>query len=160
MKRRASSTIVLLAITITVLVAAGCASNTRTTTTASATTVAAPVTTSQPPAASTVTVRLSEFAITSSATTVRAGKVTFRVTNVGAASHELVVLGTATMAGMLPMRHGEASEAGHLGEIGNLNPGQSGVLRLHLRAGHYAAICNFTGHYHVGMHTDFTAVAS
>jgi uncharacterized cupredoxin-like copper-binding protein len=159
MKRQPST--ILLLVAMAAALAAGCASSgTRSTATGPANATSAQPQPSTTPAASAVTVQLSEFAIAMSTTTVRAGKVSFRVTNVGQAPHEFVVLRTTAMAGMLPMTHGRATEAGHLGELGNLHAGQSKILTLQLPAGHYSAICNFPGHYHAGMHADFTAVAS
>jgi uncharacterized cupredoxin-like copper-binding protein len=158
MNRRTPTILLLAATVVAVLVVAGCASSTGTTSAPSP--AAKPPASPATPAASTVKVRLSEFAITTSTATLRAGKVTFEVTNIGQAPHEFVLLRTSAMAAAMPMQHGEASEAGHVGEIGDLNPGQSATLILRLRAGHYAGICNFTGHYHAGMHTDFTAVNS
>jgi uncharacterized cupredoxin-like copper-binding protein len=84
------------------------------------------------------------------------GKVTFRVTNDGKAKHEFVVLRTDKPAAHLPIHEGEASEAGNVGEIGDLAPGQTKTLTLNLPPGHYAFVCNLPGHYMAGMHTDFT----
>ena len=41
--------------------------------------------------------------------------------------------------------------AGHLGEVSELEPGKSGALRLDLKPGRYALICNVPGHYVAGM---------
>ena len=41
--------------------------------------------------------------------------------------------------------------AGHLGEVAELAPGQSGALRLTLKPGQYILYCNIPGHYAVGM---------
>ena len=86
---------------------------------------------------------------------VKAGEVTFEVSNTSKDSiHEMVVL---------PYKDGEkipyvADElrideeaAGHLGEVSELDPGQSGALRIALKPGKYALVCNIPGHYMNGM---------
>ena len=50
----------------------------------------------------------------------------------------------------------EADEAGNVGEIGDLQPGETKTLSLNLKAGHYALICNLPGHYKLGQHADLT----
>lgn len=99
---------------------------------------------------------LTEMKITDSAAKVAAGKVTFTVTNDGAMTHEYVVLKTSRAAADLPVSGGRASEAGHVGEIGDLPVGKTKTLTLNLKAGHYSIICNLPGHYAGGMHTDLT----
>jgi uncharacterized cupredoxin-like copper-binding protein len=103
-----------------------------------------------------VKVKLTEYAISPDLPASSAGKVTFQVTNAGKEKHEFVVLRTNKPAGHLPMQEGEASEAGNVGEIGNLDPGQTKGLTLELSAGRYALICNLPGHYVGGMHAAFT----
>ena len=39
---------------------------------------------------------------------------------------------------------------------GGLAPGETKTLRLELRSGHHALICNMPGHYMAGQHVDFT----
>ena len=43
-----------------------------------------------------------------------------------------------------------------MGEIGDAQPGAAKALRLRLTPGHYALICNLSGHYMAGQHADFT----
>ena len=99
---------------------------------------------------------LTEMKITDSVAKVAAGKVTFTVTNSGAKTHEYVVLKTKQPAAALPVSGGRASEAGHVGEIGDLPVGATKSLTLALKPGHYSIICNLPGHYLGGMHTDLT----
>src|SRR5881227_1508587 len=74
-----------------------------------------------------VNVRLTDFKIAPTASSVGAGKVTFVASNAGKTTHELVVLRTDKSAGALA--HGSrASEAGHVGEIGDFPAG--GTKRL------------------------------
>ena len=43
-----------------------------------------------------------------------------------------------------------------MGEIGDIQPGQTKTLSLNLKAGHYALICNLAVHYKAGQHADLT----
>ena len=49
--------------------------------------------------------------------------------------------------GASPSHGGEASEAGNVGEIGSVKPGQQKKLTLTLKKGHYSLLCNLPGHY-------------
>jgi uncharacterized cupredoxin-like copper-binding protein len=84
--------------------------------------------------------------------------VTFTVSNDGSVTHEYVVLRTSRPAAGLQVSGGRASEAGHVGEIGELKVGQTKTLTLDLKPGHYSIICNLPGHYLGGMHTGLTVV--
>ena len=108
-----------------------------------------------PAAAGRIGVTLKEYSVAPSPAVGTAGKVTFNVRNAGAIPHEFVVLRTAKPAGSL-LKGAEADEAGNVGEIGDLQPGQAKTLSLPLKAGHYALICNLPGHYKAGQHADFT----
>jgi uncharacterized cupredoxin-like copper-binding protein len=123
------------------------------------TTIMAPAPASTPAAAPlghAVTARLTEMKIADSVRRVAAGKVTFTVTNAGAMTHEYVILKTAQPAAHLPMSGSRASEAGHVGELGDLPAGATRTLSLNLKPGHYSIICNLPGHYAGGMYTDLT----
>lgn len=102
-----------------------------------------------------VATTLREYSITTASTVGASGRVTFAVHNSGAIPHEFVVLRTQKPASDL-LKGNEADEAGNVGEIGDIQPGQSKTLTLPLKAGHYALICNLAGHYKAGQHTDFT----
>jgi uncharacterized cupredoxin-like copper-binding protein len=114
---------------------------------------AKPAAAAAPAAAANIGVTLKEFTVAPAPATGRAGTVTFRVHNAGAISHEFVVLRTNKGAADL-LKGGEASEAGNVGEIGGLKPGVTKTLRLNLKAGHYALICNLPGHYVAGQRAD------
>jgi uncharacterized cupredoxin-like copper-binding protein len=114
----------------------------------------APAATPAPVAAASIGVTLKEFTVSPVPATGRAGRVTFRVSNAGAVGHEFVVLRTSTSAARL-LKGDEASEAGNVGEIGDLQPGVTKTLKLNLKPGHYALICNLPGHYAAGQRADF-----
>jgi uncharacterized cupredoxin-like copper-binding protein len=106
-----------------------------------------------PAPAANIGVTLKEFTVAPAPATGKAGTVTFRVHNAGAVRHEFVVLRTNRSAADL-LKGSEASEAGNVGEIGDLKPGATKTLRLDLKAGHYALICNLPGHYAAGQRAD------
>ena len=121
--------------------------------------VAAPVVTKAPAAAAAPAhasaVRLAEFTVAPKPSAVAKGAVTFNVTNAGKIEHEFVVLKTSKPAADL-LKGARADEAGNVGEIGSIKPGQTKALKLNLAAGHYALICNLPGHYSAGQYADLT----
>lgn len=98
---------------------------------------------------------LKEYTVTPRPSEVAAGRVAFKVRNAGAINHEFVVLRTNKKASEL-LKGSEADETGNVGEIGDIQPGQTKTLSLNLKAGHYALICNLAGHYKAGQHADLT----
>jgi uncharacterized cupredoxin-like copper-binding protein len=98
---------------------------------------------------------LGDYRIATSTTDPATSRVTFAVRNVGKVKHEFVVLQTNKPAASLGDGK-RVPETGHVGELGDLRPGQSKRLTLRLKPGHYALICNLPGHYAAGMHQDFT----
>ncbi|MCB1501406.1 MAG: hypothetical protein KDK07_16745 [Bauldia sp.] len=90
-----------------------------------------------------------------------AGDVTFKVTNSSKDTvHEMLVLPIST-PGQAPTYVENESRideeaAGHLGEVAELDPGQSGALTLDLEPGEYLLVCNIPGHYMAGMWQVFT----
>ena len=105
-----------------------------------------------PASTKTVTVALSEWKLTPSATRAPAGKVTFVVRNRGNIEHEFVVIRTTRHHHLLPTSGGQASEAGTIGEIEEIGPGQTKRVTLRLKAGKYVLICNLPGHYMAGQY--------
>jgi uncharacterized cupredoxin-like copper-binding protein len=105
-------------------------------------------------AASTVNEKLSEYKI-SGGSSAKAGAVTFKVKNAGDFKHELVVIKTNTKAAKLKVKGGRAVETGSVGEV-EVAGGKAKTLKLKLKKGHYALICNIGDHYSEGMHKDFT----
>jgi uncharacterized cupredoxin-like copper-binding protein len=74
---------------------------------------------------------------------------------VGDFKHELVVIKTNTKAAKLKLKGGRAVETGKVGEV-EVAGGKAKSLKLTLKKGHYALICNIGDHYSEGMHKDFT----
>ena len=92
---------------------------------------------------------------------VKAGEVTFEVTNTSTdLVHETILVPAPAEGKAVPYdgQKGLIDEdaAGHLGEVSELEPGKSGALRLDLKPGRYALICNVPGHYMAGMWTIVT----
>ncbi len=54
------------------------------------------------------------------------------------------------------LKNGRADETGSVGEIGGVEPSQTKTLKLSLKAGHYALLCNLPGHYAAGQYADLT----
>jgi uncharacterized cupredoxin-like copper-binding protein len=115
-------------------------------------TKSSPVT--KPAAAGPVTVRLTDFKISPSASTVSAGKVTFAATNTGKVEHEMVVVRTDQHPSQL-LHGARASEAGSVGEISETKPGAAKRVTLNLKPGHYLLLCNVPGHFKAGMFKNF-----
>ena len=112
-----------------------------------------------PEAASAVAVVLGrpvEFGVTAEPATVPAGPTTFTVANAGAVLHEMVVVPAPDGADALAGDGGEADEAGALGEVADLGPGDDGTLTVDLPAGDYVLLCNLPGHFAGGMYTALT----
>ena len=104
--------------------------------------------------------------LTATPASVPAGKISFRASNAGSLTHELVILPLpAGGAGSRPIGPGgTVSEHGSLGEAsascaagkgGGIRAGATGWVTLRLVPGRYELICNLPGHYAMGMYTDF-----
>lgn len=92
---------------------------------------------------------------------VKAGRVTFRVTNQSQALvHEMHVLRTNLAGSQLPFHSKKdvfiESKVKNLGEVSDIDPGKSGKLTLNLEPGTYLLVCNQPGHSHAGMWTRVT----
>lgn len=96
--------------------------------------------------------------ITVSTRTVKAGEVTFEVSNISKTMvHEMVLSPIKDANTPLPYIEAEnkvdEDAAGHLGEVAELDPGQKGALTMTLKPGQYILYCNIPGHYVLGMWT-------
>jgi uncharacterized cupredoxin-like copper-binding protein len=111
------------------------------------------------PAGTAATVRVSErdFHI-SAPKRIAAGDVRIAVRNRGPVNHEFIVV--RRRASGLPLRPDgatideEALEKDTLGAVEPAAPGSVHELRLHLVRGRYQLICNMSGHYLGGMHSE------
>jgi uncharacterized cupredoxin-like copper-binding protein len=93
-------------------------------------------------------------------TTVKAGDVTFNVTNNSKESIHEMLVAPANPAKPLPfvdkdLRVDEEASK-DLGEVSELDPGKSGSLTIALTPGTYILFCNIAGHYMSGMWTLIT----
>jgi uncharacterized cupredoxin-like copper-binding protein len=108
-----------------------------------------------PIAPGTVAVKLGEFFLHPSTTSVAAGKVTFQVRNTGKLVHEMIVARAP-----VKLQGSRASEKTSVGEVSELQPGTSGRVKLTLKPGNYVFFCNVPGHYAAGQHIAFTVTKS
>jgi uncharacterized cupredoxin-like copper-binding protein len=96
-----------------------------------------------------------------SVTTVKAGKVTFMVTNKSQGTkHEFLVAPLRTTLAKVPYDNakGRVKEAALKGlkELGDLEPGKSGSMTMDLKPGTYLLFCNIPGHFKLGMRAVLT----
>lgn len=92
---------------------------------------------------------------------VPSGEVTFLVTNNSTdIIHEMVLAAVDNVSTQLPYLREEQrvdeDAAGDLGEVAELESGQSGALTMTLKPGTYILYCNIPGHYMAGMWTLLT----
>jgi len=105
-----------------------------------------------------VSVRESDFKLTTDTVLVHAGLVTFRVHNSGPSTHEFNVDRTDLAADALPLQANglsvnEDSKRMHrVGDMDGLRLGTTHDLTLRLTPGHYVVYCNLEGHYLGGMY--------
>ncbi|EST36610.1 sulfocyanin-like copper-binding protein [Streptomyces roseochromogenus] len=104
--------------------------------------------------------------LTAQPATVPAGTISLRVRNVGALTHEVLVLPlpTGQFAGeRLVGPDGRISETGSVGEASRscqagsghgITPGAMGWTTLTLQPGRYELLCNVPGHYAAGMYAE------
>ena len=93
------------------------------------------------------------------------GQVSFIITNESTSmKHELVGFATKTMAADFPITGFEgdpnkidedAAGKAVLDTGAALAPGASKMITIAMDPGHYALVCNLSGHYAAGMHVDF-----
>lgn len=116
----------------------------------------------------TVSVTLQEFSVATDPTSADAGELTFEATNEGPDDvHEFVVFKTDLNLTDLPVdENGAVVEDGEgvelIGEIEDVEVGETDSVTLTLDAGNYVFICNIwdedeqEAHYQEGMRTSFT----
>ncbi len=103
---------------------------------------------------------MTDYQITLSASSARAGEVTFHIQNNSTVNiHEFVIVKTDIGAGSFQVGSDnivDESKFEAVDEVEDLGTGKSADLTVTLEAGHYALICNLPNHYMQGMHADFT----
>jgi uncharacterized cupredoxin-like copper-binding protein len=101
-------------------------------------------------AAGTVGITFGDMWIKSSVPSVKAGKVTFNVTNQGPSAHGLAIVpAPAKVSG------GLVDESTFLASGDHLAAGGSGTVSVDLKPGTYELICHVPGHYAAGQKTTF-----
>ena len=93
---------------------------------------AQPVAASPSPVSVRVRVSEKEFKIMLATTTLKAGRITFDVKNVGTIPHDLVIAGTSDRTKLIP-------------------PGHTAMLTAQLKSGRYELYCSVPGHKQAGM---------
>jgi len=99
-----------------------------------------------------------DFKISAGSYKLRAGQVDLSVKNDGPDAHELIVV--RENGSGLPMRadgltvNEDAVEKRTLGALEPGQPGGTRDLNVRLAPGRYVLLCNMTGHYLGGMHTE------
>lgn len=108
--------------------------------------------------ASQVATTLDDYAIRLAETTLSAGDVTFKIENVGATEHEMVVIRSDVAIEDIPVEGDEANEEGPgmtpIGEVEGVQPGETTELVLTLDPGRYILLCNLAKHFGRGMVTE------
>ncbi|HZR15531.1 MAG TPA: cupredoxin domain-containing protein [Acidimicrobiia bacterium] len=108
-----------------------------------------------------VDVRIRDFAMQPSRTSVPAGSVTFDVANAGPSTHEFHVVRTDLPGNALPLRpdglsvNDQSAQLHSVGEVDEVKLDGHARLTLDLPPGHYVAYCNLEGHYLGGTYTQF-----
>ncbi|MGH9102660.1 MAG: sulfocyanin-like copper-binding protein [Acidimicrobiales bacterium] len=102
-----------------------------------------------------VSIVLRDFHISLSPSTVPAGTVRFRVTNLGPSTHEFNLVRTPLAPSRLPIATDGISvyETGlhFAAALSEVRVGTTAVLSARVRPGHYVIYCNMPGHYLGGM---------
>jgi uncharacterized cupredoxin-like copper-binding protein len=106
-----------------------------------------------------VATTLHDYRIETSVESVPAGKVTFKIENVGATKHEMVVIQTDVAIDDMAVEGHETNEEAPgmnpIGEVEDVQPGESTTLVLTLEPGGYVLLCNLPKHFERGMATEF-----
>ena len=94
-------------------------------------------------------------------TSVKAGKVTFDVTNLSRSIvHEMIVVAVENPNAPLPYDYNSGQipekQVKMLGETSEMEPNAEKTITLDLKPGAYLLICNVPGHYQAGMWTPLT----
>jgi uncharacterized cupredoxin-like copper-binding protein len=111
-----------------------------------------------PSSGAAVPVTLKDYRISSSVATTPAGMVSFEIHNRGPSTHEFVVFRTDSQADQMPLGEDgitideDAPSLRNVGELAQVDIGQSRQMVIRLSPGRYVLVCNMEGHYLGGMH--------
>jgi uncharacterized cupredoxin-like copper-binding protein len=110
------------------------------------------------PSGSQVVVEMTDYKLTVSVPSVKAGKIQIGVRNLAAMQHSFEVLKTDVPQDKIPvdLASAKAKEDGKVGEIASIPAGKSAAVTIDLTPGNYVLICNVASHYQLGMHIGFT----
>ena len=102
--------------------------------------------------------KLAPMSVKINVTEVSPGEMTFVVVNASKETvHEIILSPIKDENVLLPYIDNEnrvdEEQAGHLGEVSELDPGKKGTLTVNLKPGSYILYCNIPGHYGAGMWT-------
>lgn len=116
-----------------------------------------PVAAAVAPAAGPLNVDLTEYAVNSSATIVKAGQVTLNISNSGKIQHELLVFKADLAPSTYPVADGDVDEespaVNKVSDGDNLDPGGTQARTVDLtQPGTYLFVCNLPGHFAAGMY--------
>jgi uncharacterized cupredoxin-like copper-binding protein len=106
-----------------------------------------------------IEIQMGEFFFKPTDATAAAGSVKISAPNVGATTHELVLVRTDLDPANLPtLANGEVDEEAleSPGEIPDVAAGSTATTTVDLKPGKYAVICNLPGHYGQGMYGSLT----
>ena len=102
-----------------------------------------------------------EWKIVADHKAIKAGDITFTVTNKGTVNHELLVIRTDLAVGALTIGADnkfkeDDPKATNVGESGEYEVGLTKTFKVKLAPGKYQLVCNIPNHYKNGMHIAFT----
>lgn len=110
-----------------------------------------------------VRIAMGEFFFDPENASAKAGSTTISAPNEGSVEHELVLFKTnLDPAGLPTSSNGEVDEekldaqAEEVGEIPDVEPGETGEASFDLQPGTYVMFCNLPAHYAQGMHGTLT----
>ena len=104
-----------------------------------------------------VAVRMQDYKVLLSVTTVKPGSVRFGIKNEGGLEHSFELLRTDLPFDKLPTTpDAKAKEDGLVKQIKSIPVGKVSVITADLAAGKYVVICNIPGHYQLGMRAALT----
>ena len=115
-------------------------------------------------AAPRATAALSEWSVTLSSSTFRAGKYAFTIKNDGKIEHELIAVRTTVALADLPLKaDGDVNEEDpsvpNSTDGDNIASGKTQARTITLTPGTYVYMCNLPGHFKAGMHELITVTA-